>query len=57
MRRGLRVRENICEVNMSGISISNVTPTDGIDLTDEEIDSLQSQIELTRNAGERGKHR
>jgi len=47
-----QVRQNICGVNIGGISINNLRFADDIDLIDEEISSLGSQIELTKNAAE-----
>ena len=49
-----QVRQNTCGVNIGGISITNLRFADDIDLIDEDIDSLRRQIELTKNAAERG---
>jgi hypothetical protein len=47
-----QVRQNTCGVNIGGISINNLRFADDIDLIDEEISLLLSQIELTKNAAE-----
>jgi hypothetical protein len=47
-----QVRQNTCGVHIGGISINNLRFADDIDLIDEEINSLRSQIELTKNAAE-----
>ena len=47
-----QVRENACGVNIGGIRISNLRFADDIDLIDEDIDSLQCQIEQTTEAAE-----
>ena len=47
-----QVRQNICGINIGGISINNLRFADDIDLLDEDISSLRSQIEQTKNAAE-----
>ena len=47
-----QVRENAYEVNIGGIRINNLRFTDDIDLIDEDVSSLQSQIEQTKEAAE-----
>ena len=47
-----QIRQNICEVSIGGISINNLRFADDIDLLEEDISSLRSQIELTKNAAE-----
>ena len=47
-----QVRENTCGVNIGGIRINNLRFADDIDLIDEDVNSLQSQIEQTKEAAE-----
>ena len=47
-----QVRQNTCGINIGGISINNLRFADDIDLLDEDISSLRSQIEQTENAVE-----
>ena len=47
-----QVRQNTCGVNISGVLINNLRFADDIDLIDEDISSLQRQIELTKTAAE-----
>ena len=43
-----QVRQNTCGVSIGGISINNLRFADDIDLLEEDISSLRSQIELTK---------
>ena len=43
-----QVRENACGVNIGGMRINNLRFADDIDLIDEDVNSLQSQIEQTK---------
>ncbi|CAF4463173.1 unnamed protein product [Rotaria socialis] len=47
-----QVRQNTCGINISGILINNLRFADDIDLIDEDVSSLQQQIELTKTAAE-----
>ena len=47
-----QVRENACGVNIDGIRINNLSFADDIDLTDEDVNSLRSQIQQTKDAAE-----
>ena len=47
-----QVRQNTCGINIGGISINNLRFAHDIDLLDEYIRSLRSQIEQTKNAAE-----
>jgi hypothetical protein len=47
-----QVRQNTCGINISGILINNLRFADDIDLIDEDVSSLQRQIELTKTAAE-----
>ena len=47
-----QVRQNTCGINIGGILINNLRFADDIDLIDEEVSSLQQQIELTKTAAE-----
>ena len=47
-----QVRENAYGVNIGGIRITNLRFADDIDLIDEDVNSLQSQIEQTKEAAE-----
>ena len=47
-----QVRENACGVNIGGTRINNLRFADDIDLIDEDVNSLQSQIEQTKEAAE-----
>ncbi|CAF4106447.1 unnamed protein product, partial [Rotaria magnacalcarata] len=47
-----QVKQNTCEINIGGIFINNLSFADDIDLIDEEVSSLQRQIELTKRAAE-----
>ncbi|CAF4868439.1 unnamed protein product [Rotaria socialis] len=51
-----QVRQNICEINIDGIFINNLSFADDTDLIDEEVSSLQRQIELTKTAAEKAGH-
>jgi hypothetical protein len=48
-----QVRQNTCGINISGILINNLRFADDIDLIDEDVSSLQRQIELTKTAAEK----
>jgi hypothetical protein len=47
-----QVRQNTCGINISGTLINNLRFADDIDLIDEDVGSLQRQIELTKTAAE-----
>ncbi|CAM4940035.1 unnamed protein product [Rotaria socialis] len=47
-----QVRQNTCGINISGILINNLRFADDIDLIDEDVSSLQRQLELTKTAAE-----
>ena len=47
-----QVRQNTCGINIGGIIINNLRFADDIDLIDEDVDSLQRQVERTRTAAE-----
>ena len=47
-----QVRQNTCRINIGGILINNLRFADDIDFIDEEVRSLQRQIELTKTAAE-----
>lgn len=47
-----QVRQNTCGVSIGGISIHNLRFADDIDPLEEDISSLRSQIEQTKNAAE-----
>ena len=47
-----QVRQNTCGINIGGIYINNLRFADDIDLLDEDVSSLQRQIELTTTAAE-----
>ncbi|CAF1667422.1 unnamed protein product, partial [Adineta ricciae] len=47
-----QVRQNTCGINVSGILINNLRFADDIDLIDEDLSSLQRQVELTKTAAE-----
>ena len=47
-----QVRQNACGINIGGIRINNLRFADDIDLIDEDVSSLRSQIELTKEAAE-----
>ena len=47
-----QVRQNTCGVNIGRILINNLRFDDDIDLIDEDVNSLQSQIEQTKEAAE-----
>ena len=47
-----QVRLNTCGINIGRILINNLRFADDIDLLDEDISSLRSQIEQTKNAAE-----
>jgi hypothetical protein len=47
-----QVRQNTCGINIGGLIINNLRFADDIDLIDEDISSLQRQVELTRTAAE-----
>ena len=46
-----QVRQNTCGIKIGGISINNLRLADEVDLLDQDIDSLRTQIER-RNATE-----
>ena len=50
-----QVRENVCGVNIGGIRITGLRFADDIDLIDEDVNSLQSQIEQTKEAVEQAR--
>jgi len=47
-----QVRQSTCGINVGGILINNLRFADDIDLIDEDLSSLQRQIELTKTAAE-----
>jgi hypothetical protein len=47
-----QVRQNTCGINISGILINNLRFADDIDVIDEDVCSLEPQIELTKTAAE-----
>ena len=47
-----QVRQNTCGINVGGVMINNLRFADDIDLIDEDLSSLQRQIELTKTAAE-----
>ena len=47
-----QVRQTTCGTNIGGTFISNLRFVDDIDLIDEDVSSLQRQIELTKTAAE-----
>ena len=47
-----QVRQNACGINIGGIRINNLRFADDIDLIDEDVSSLRSQIEQTKEAAE-----
>lgn len=47
-----QVRQNTCGINVSGLLINNLRFADDIDLIDEDLSSLQRQVELTKTAAE-----
>ena len=47
-----QVRQNTCGINIGGIRINNLRFADGINPIDEDVSSLRSQIELTKEAAE-----
>jgi hypothetical protein len=47
-----QVRQNTCGINISGMLINNLRFADDIDIIDEDVSSLQRQIELTKIAAE-----
>jgi hypothetical protein len=47
-----QMRQNTCGINISGILTNNLRFADDIDLIDEDISSLQRQIELTKTAAD-----
>lgn len=47
-----QVKQNTCGINVGGILINNLRFADDIDLLDENISSLRSQIEQTKDAAE-----
>ena len=47
-----QVRQNTCGINIGGLMINNLRFADDIDLIDEDVSSLQRQLDLTRAAAE-----
>ena len=47
-----QVRQNACGISVGGVTINNLRFADDIDLIDEDVSSLQRQVELTKTAAE-----